>query len=152
MERCATNIWGELNGMRFCGLSEWKYLRDNCTIIGATEKQVVLKSFEEQGLIGLYKFSTFTVTPFIFFIPKYHIFVKYLTKIFSLNLWTVFTCHKQLQMDKTKFKRTATFFRETFPYINWASAFHQISPLCLMTHRSFCALWNWLKVNLCDKN
>ena len=39
---------------------------------------------------ALCKFSIFTVTPFMFVVPMYHIFDKYLTKIFSMKLWTVF--------------------------------------------------------------
>ena len=53
MEGCASNIWDELNVSLFSGFSEWKYLGDICTRKGATVKKVVLKSFEEQGLIGL---------------------------------------------------------------------------------------------------
>ena len=53
MEGCASNIWDELNVMWFFGFSEWKYLGDICTMKGATVKKVVLKSFEEQGLICL---------------------------------------------------------------------------------------------------
>ena len=50
---------------------------------GSTVKKVVLKSFEEKGLIGLCaKFQTFTVTLFMFFVENYHIFYKYLTEIF----------------------------------------------------------------------
>ena len=37
----------------FFGLGEKKYLGDICTMKGATVKKVVLKSFEEQGLISL---------------------------------------------------------------------------------------------------
>ena len=48
-EGCASNIWDKLNFMWFCG----KYLGDICTLKGATDKKVVLNSFEEQGLIGL---------------------------------------------------------------------------------------------------
>ena len=46
-------MWDELNVMWLFGFSEWKYLGDICTMKGATVKKVVLKSFEEQGLIGL---------------------------------------------------------------------------------------------------
>ena len=50
---------------------------------GSTVKKVVLKSFEEKGLIDLCaKFQTFTVTLFMFFVENYHIFYKYLTEIF----------------------------------------------------------------------
>ena len=38
----------------------------------------------------LCKISTLTATPFMFFVHKYLIFDKYLTEIFSLNLWSVF--------------------------------------------------------------
>jgi len=38
---------------------------------GATVKTVDLKSFEEKGLC---KISTFTVTPFMFFVDNYNIF------------------------------------------------------------------------------
>ena len=43
----------ELNFMWFFGFSKLKYLGDICTLKGATDKKVVLKPFEEQGLIGL---------------------------------------------------------------------------------------------------
>ena len=39
---------------------------------------------------SLCKISTLTATPFMFFVHKYLIFDKYLTEIFSLNLWSVF--------------------------------------------------------------
>ena len=35
------------------GAKELKYFGDICTMNGATVKMVVLKSFEEKGLIGL---------------------------------------------------------------------------------------------------
>ena len=38
----------------------------------------------------LCKISNLAFTPFMFFVYKYHIFEKCLTKIFSLNIWTVF--------------------------------------------------------------
>ena len=50
---CASNVWDELNVMRFCGFSEWKYLVDIYTKKETTAKKVALKSFQEQGLIGL---------------------------------------------------------------------------------------------------
>ena len=53
VEGCASNIWDELNVRCFYGFSELKYLGDICTMNGATVKMVVLKSFEEKGLIGL---------------------------------------------------------------------------------------------------
>ena len=37
----------------FLWFGELNYLGDICTMKGATDKKVVLKSFEEQGLIGL---------------------------------------------------------------------------------------------------
>ena len=51
-------------------------------------KKVVLKSFDLIGLCANFPFSQ--SPPFMFVIPKYHIFDKYLTKIFSMKLWTVF--------------------------------------------------------------
>ena len=67
MEGCASNIWDELNVMWFFGFSEWKYLGDICTMKGATVKKVVLKSFEEQGLIGLCaKFQLYQSCPSCF--------------------------------------------------------------------------------------
>ena len=47
VEGCASNIWDELNVRRFFGFSELKYLGDICTMNGATDKKVVLKSFGE---------------------------------------------------------------------------------------------------------
>ena len=53
MEGCALDMWDELDVIWFCGFSEWKYMGDICTMKGVTDKKVVLKSFEEQGLSGL---------------------------------------------------------------------------------------------------
>ena len=67
MEGCALSIWDELNVLLVCGFSEWKYLGDLCTMKGATDKKVVLKSSEEQGLIGLCaKFGLYQSCPSFF--------------------------------------------------------------------------------------
>ena len=45
-------------------------------------QKVVLKTFEGQGLIGLCAKFQLAQSPFMFFVHKYHIFDKYLTKMF----------------------------------------------------------------------
>ena len=42
-----------------------------------------------ENIWPLCKSSTLAVTPFMFFVHKYHFVDKYLTNIFSLNLWPV---------------------------------------------------------------
>ena len=92
VERCVLNIWDELNVMWACGSCEWKYLGDICTMKGATVKKVILKSFQEQGLIGLCtkfqlrqsppsSFSSIITTLLTNICPKYSpsIFVHFFT-------------------------------------------------------------------------
>ena len=91
MEGCALIIWDELNFMRFCGFREWKYLGDICTLKGATDKKVVLKSFEEKGLIGLCaKFQLFQSCASCFLPIAATFLTKIGRKYFPLNLWAVF--------------------------------------------------------------
>ena len=69
------NIWDELNVMRICGCSEWKYLGYICAMNGATVKMVVLKSFEEKGLFAKFQLSQSSRLCFFKFkfIDKYHV-------------------------------------------------------------------------------
>ena len=79
VERCVLNIWDELNVMWACGSCEWKYLGDICTMKGVTVQKVFLK-----GRVWVASVQNFNLhsPPFMFFVHKYHIFDKYVTKIF----------------------------------------------------------------------
>ena len=64
---------------------------------GATVKTVDLKSFEEKGLC---KISTFTVTPFMFFVDNYNIFLL----IFDGNIF-FFACLREIYKILLRFEQ-----------------------------------------------
>ena len=83
LKGCVSNIWDELNVIWFCG----RYLHHE----GGNCQKSYFEVFSRAGSDwSLCKISTLTATPFMFFVHKYLIFDKYLTEIFSLNLWSVF--------------------------------------------------------------
>ena len=72
----------------------------------STDKKVVLKSFDEQGLIGpCAKFQLFQSWPSCFSTISTTFLRNIWRKYFPLDLWAVFTCPKQLWMVSLKIEQ-----------------------------------------------